>query len=65
MTTAPTQMPGPVVVELSPAEWQDAVRRSLAKLHLTYQQLADMARRRDFSSLEAQKLWMSIGDTQP
>ncbi|MBM7078098.1 hypothetical protein [Micromonospora humida] len=65
MTTAPTQMPGPVVVELSQAEWQAAVSRALDKLHLTYQQLAEMARTRDFSSLEAQKLWMSIGDSQP
>ncbi|MGC5018034.1 hypothetical protein [Micromonospora sp. DT47] len=65
MTTAPSQVPGPVVIEMSQAEWQEAARRALDKLHLTYQQLAEMARRRDFSSLEAQKLWMSIGNTQP
>jgi hypothetical protein len=36
----------------------------LDKLHLTYQQLAEMPERRQFSSMEAHKLWVSIGDVK-
>lgn len=62
MTVSPTPVPGPSVTEMSSAEWKEAMQRALDKLHLTYQQLADMAKRRDFSSLEARKLWVAIGD---
>ncbi|NJC73035.1 hypothetical protein HC031_25445 [Planosporangium thailandense] len=65
MTIAPTHVPGPTVTEMSPAEWKEAVQHELSKLQLTYEQLADMAQRRQFSSMEAQKLWVSIGDSKP
>jgi hypothetical protein len=64
MTTAPTHLSGPVVTEMSQGEWKIAVDEALARLQLTYQQLADMARRREFSSVEAHKLWVSIGDSE-
>lgn len=65
MTLAPTHLSGPTVTEMSPAEWKEAVQRALNDLRLTYQQLADMAQRREFSSVEAHKLWVSIGDLEP
>ncbi|GAA3760854.1 MULTISPECIES: hypothetical protein [Micromonospora] len=65
MTSAPYQMPGSLVIEMSDDEWRVAVEQELDQLHLTYGQLADMAERRDFCSVEAQKLWMSIGNTRP
>ncbi len=64
MARTPRQMPASLVVEMSEEEWSSAVEQGLARLHLTYRQLADMARRRDFCSIEAQKLWMSIGETR-
>lgn len=50
-----------VVVDMTQAEWDAAVRRALDRLRLTYDQLADMAIRRNFNSLEAKKLWLAIG----
>lgn len=50
-----------VVVEVTEAEFHAAARRSLARLGLTYAQLEDQARRRDFTSAQAQVLWVSIG----
>ncbi|MET7961960.1 hypothetical protein [Micromonospora zamorensis] len=49
---------------MSEEEWSSAVKQALDRLHLTYQQLAVMAKKRDFSSVEAQKLWMSIGHSR-
>jgi hypothetical protein len=49
---------------MSQGEWKIAVDDALARLQLTYQQLAEMTRRRDFSSVEAHKLWVSIGDSE-
>lgn len=64
VTTTPTHLPAPSVTEMNPAEWKEAMQRALDRLHLTYQQLADMARQRDFTSLEARKLWVAIGDQE-
>ncbi|MET9411299.1 hypothetical protein ABZX90_36980 [Streptomyces sp. NPDC002935] len=52
-----------VVIEVTTEEFHDAVRTSLARLGLTYAELEDQARRRDFTSAQAQVLWVSIGGT--
>nr|MDT0658486.1 hypothetical protein [Micromonospora sp. DSM 115978] len=63
MTTSPVH--DPTVIEMDEAEWRAAVQLALAKLHITYQQLAEMARDGQFSSMEAHKLWIAIGDQEP
>ncbi|MFH8531558.1 hypothetical protein ACH4GE_24445 [Streptomyces tendae] len=50
-----------VVTELSEDEFREAAYAALDRLGLTYAQLRDMARRRDFSSAQAQSLWVTIG----
>ncbi|MFE0470534.1 hypothetical protein ACFW2V_02810 [Streptomyces sp. NPDC058947] len=50
-----------VVTELSEEEFREAAYAALDRLGLTYAQLRDMARRRDFSSAQAQSLWVTIG----
>jgi len=50
-----------VVVEVTEAEFHAAASKALARLGLTYGQLEDQARRRDFVSAQAQSLWVSIG----
>ncbi|MFE5189210.1 hypothetical protein [Streptomyces sp. NPDC056628] len=52
-----------VVTVVSEVEWHDGVRTALARLGLTYAELEDQARRRDFISAQAQVLWVSIGGT--
>lgn len=56
-----TDTVGDVVIEVTEAEFHTAVRGSLARLGLTYAELEDQARRRDFPSSQAQVLWVSIG----
>jgi hypothetical protein len=55
-------MQRPIVTEMSQTEWNAAVKRTLDRLHLTYDQLKEMAARRDFPSLDAKKLWLAIGE---
>ncbi|MFF9285429.1 hypothetical protein [Streptomyces griseosporeus] len=50
-----------VVTELTEEEFREAAYAALDRLGLTYAQLRDMARRRDFSSAQAQSLWVTIG----
>lgn len=50
-----------VVIEVTEAEFHAAVSASLARLGLTYAELEDQARRRDFISAQAQVLWVSVG----
>lgn len=50
-----------VVIEVTTEEFHAAVRTSLARLGLTYAELEDQARRRDFTSAQARSLWVSIG----
>lgn len=50
-----------IVTELTEEEFREAAYAALDRLGLTYAQLRDMARRRDFSSAQAQSLWVSIG----
>lgn len=61
MTTS-THVDRPTVAEMSQTEWNAAVQRALKRLHLTYDQLREMALRRDFVSLDAKKLWLAIGE---
>ncbi len=50
-----------VITEVTEAEFREAAYAALDRLGLTYAQLREMARRRDFSSAQAQSLWVSIG----
>jgi predicted ATPase len=48
------------VTTMTAAEWKASIARALARLGLSYDDLRDMARRQDFSSTEARKLWLAI-----
>jgi len=50
-----------VVTELTEAEFHDAAGKALARLGLTYAELEDQARRRNFTSAQAHSLWVTIG----
>lgn len=66
MTTTPHRVAPPVEVGvMNAAEWKAAVARALADLKLTYDELAEQARKRDFSSTNALKLWVAIGGKRP
>lgn len=67
MTTATSHMSRSSVdvTEMNATEWKIAVQRALDHLKLTYDELADQAQRRDFSSLAALKLWVAIGGKRP
>ncbi|GHJ36930.1 hypothetical protein [Streptomyces sp. TS71-3] len=51
------------VIVVSQEEFLAAARRALGELGLTYEQLEEQARRCDFSSAQADALWVSIGGT--
>ena len=50
-----------IITELSEDEFRAAAYEALERLGLTYTQLRDMARHRNFSTAQAQALWVSIG----
>lgn len=50
-----------IITELSEEEFREAAYAALDRLGLTYAQLRDMARQRNFSTAQAQSLWVSIG----
>ncbi|MFD3310264.1 hypothetical protein [Streptomyces sp. NPDC058694] len=50
-----------IITELTEDEFREAAYAALDRLGLNYAQLRDMASRRDFSSAQAQALWVSIG----
>lgn len=50
-----------IVVELTPEEYEAAKRRALAQVGVTYEQLADQARRHNFESSQAAAVWSVIG----
>ena len=52
----------PDVIEMSSAEWQAAVVSGLKRVGLTRVELQAQAQEKNFSSTEARKLWMIIGD---
>ncbi|GAA2341297.1 hypothetical protein GCM10010170_024650 [Dactylosporangium salmoneum] len=62
--TASTHIHRPTVTEMSQSEWNDAVERTLKRLHLTYDQLRDMGHQRSFTSLAAKKLWLAIREQE-
>lgn len=67
MTTTPIR-PGRTAVEWvdsSSAEWDDAVRRALDELHLTYEELAEQGRTGNFTTYAGRRLWVMIGGTRP
>ena len=49
------------VTELTREEWDAVVAAELARLGLTYDELAEQARTEDFSSSSARWIWMLIG----
>lgn len=51
------------VVEMTGAQYRAARQKALRSLGLTYKQLAEEARRREFSSPQAHNLWVAIGGT--
>lgn len=51
------------VIVVSAEEFREAARQALAELGLTYAELEQQARDRDFSSAAAHALWVSIGGT--
>lgn len=53
---------GPEVIKVSAAEYQRAVEQELADVGLTYKQLHTQAKSGKFSSLQARKLWLAIGE---
>jgi hypothetical protein len=50
-----------IVVEVTEAEFHAAAAAALARLGLTYVELEDQARRRDFTTAQAHSLWVTIG----
>lgn len=52
-----------LVVMVSDEDFHAAAREALAELGLTYEQLREQARERDFCSARAHALWVSIGGT--
>lgn len=48
------------LIDLSESEYKAALTRALADLGLTYEQLAEQARRREFSSPDARSLRLRI-----
>ena len=59
----PANDPDDIVTEVTEAEWHAAASKALARLGLTYTELEDQARRRDFTSAQANSLWTLIGGT--
>lgn len=49
------------VIKLSRAEYDRTVKAELRRLGLSYNQLAEQARTRQFTSEDARRLWLAIG----
>jgi hypothetical protein len=54
-------MAGIEVIQLSRAEYDRTVKAELRRLGITYAQLAEQARARQFTSEDARRLWLAIG----
>ncbi|GGL32952.1 hypothetical protein GCM10014719_37740 [Planomonospora parontospora subsp. antibiotica] len=54
-----------VIIDLTHEEYVRARRQALDELGLSYEQLAEQARRRDFSSPDARSLWLRIKPVRP
>lgn len=57
--------PDYIVVELTEEEFHSAARRGLAALGLTYAELHDQAKSRNFVHSKANTVWSVIGGTLP
>ena len=49
------------VVELTREEWEGVKAADLARLGLTYEELAEQARTGDFACEDARWIWLAIG----
>jgi hypothetical protein len=59
-------VPDDAPIQMTRAEWQHAAQQALHDLGMTFDELADEARRRDFRSARAKRLWVIIGgDPEP
>lgn len=54
-----------VVFELTVIEYENAARKILTEMGLTYGQLAEQARTHSFDNANSCKVWSIIGDTLP
>ena len=55
------QNTGVEVIEISDDEYNEAVQQALRDLGMTYAQLRAQARKGDFQSARARRLWLTIG----
>jgi len=55
------QNTGVEVIEISDDEYNEAVQEALRDLGMTYAQLRAQARKGDFQSARARRLWLTIG----
>jgi hypothetical protein len=53
------------VTHVSKEEWRKTIDAALAKLGLTFEDLSEQARRREFTSDEAQRIWVMTGGECP
>ncbi|WP_405558952.1 hypothetical protein OHV08_33945 [Streptomyces canus] len=51
------------VIVVTAEEFRAAAQQALDELGLTYAELEEQARQRDFTSAQAHSLWVSIGGT--
>jgi hypothetical protein len=49
------------VIELTREEWDALAAAELARLGLSYEELAEQARTDDFSCPDARRVWLAIG----
>jgi len=59
--TSRSDQNGVEVIEISDQEYEQSVRDALRDLGLTYAQLRAQARKGDFQSGRARRLWLAIG----
>jgi hypothetical protein len=55
---------GVEVIKLTSEEYQRAVQNTLDRLGLSYEELEEQARRDDFVSLRARKVWLLVASGQ-
>ena len=53
------------ITQMTRHEWVETVNKSLDELGLSFDQLAEEARTRDFSSDDAHKVWVMTGGQRP
>jgi hypothetical protein len=58
---APAPTEGDTVMSVE--EWREAGARALKRLGISYAELEDQAKNKNFASTAARKLWMLVGGT--